>query len=405
MRPGEVHHASIGRVPAGRSRIATAKRRTAPHHSAIPHSCSPAARWYVRPIVPRGSAQVRCARELARITPCATGRAQGAQGVTTTRHMALALDDSTPLGRRRASRRQGAARDWPRRRRAPPRSAASSPRSAAPSSWTRCSRTSSTRRRTLFGTDVAGAVAAQPGPPPAPARRPPRPRPGADRRRRGRHRRRPRHRPARDPRAPADRGRPTRTRRRTSRRSTSGSGSGRSTSCRSCSATRRVGLLVLYHRRRVRLDARRARPVHDVRQPDGDRGRERPPVQLGPRGRGPPARDPGAVARASTGSRRSTGIGEAIVAEADRLIAPRHDPRLPRGPRHPDVRADRLPGRVRGDRHAVAARSCGSRVGEGLTGWVAAAQRDDPARRRGAPTLAAARSARTAARSRCSSSR
>ena len=43
--------------------------------------------------------------------PVPSGRAQGAQGVTTTRHMALALDDSTPIRRAGRHARQEAARN------------------------------------------------------------------------------------------------------------------------------------------------------------------------------------------------------------------------------------------------------------------------------------------------------
>ena len=59
------------------------------------------------------------------------------------------------------------------------------------------------------------------------------------------------------------------------------------------------------------------------------------------------------------------GIGEAIVAEADRLIA--HDTirvyARRRGGR--PVRADRVPRRVRGDRHADARTCSGSRSARG----------------------------------------
>ena len=47
------------------------------------------------------------------------------------------------------------------------------------------------------------------------------------------------------------------------------------------------------------------------------------------------------------------GIGEAIVGRGGQADRPRHDPRLPRGPRHADLRAHRVPGRVHGHRDAV----------------------------------------------------
>ena len=64
----------------------------------------------------------------------------------------------------------------------------------------------------------------------------------------------------------------------------------------------------------VRLDAGRAGAVRDVRRPDGDRGRQRPPVQHRPRGR-PASR------RSRSWSRLNriqdvNGIGETIVSEA-----------------------------------------------------------------------------------------
>ena len=98
--------------------------------------------------------------------------------------------------------------------------------------------------------------------------------------------------------------------------------------------------------------------LHDVREPDRDRRCERPPVQLGPRGRGPAARHPGALLapQPDPGDRGHRRGDRGRGRQADR---PRHDPRLPRGPRRPDLRAHRVPGRVQGHRHAVRSIACG----------------------------------------------
>ncbi len=111
--------------------------------------------------------------------------------------------------------------------------------------------------------------------------------------------------------------------------------------------------------------------MHDVRQPDGDRRRECPPVQHRSARARPACARSRSCPHASTGSRTSSGIGEAIVAEADSLIG--HDTIRVYRVDHvdADLRADRVPGRVRRTSGRRPSTACGSRIGEGLTGWVA----------------------------------
>ncbi len=132
-----------------------------------------------------------------------------------------------------------------------------------------------------------------------------------------------------------------------------------------------VGLLVLYHRTPLRLVARRARAVHLVR---ATRWRPRSPT----RGCSPRVREGAARLRAiqELSSRLNRiqdveGIGDAIVAEADRLIRPRHDPRLRRRPGDADVRADRVPRRVQRASAGCSRTCCGSRSARASPGWVA----------------------------------
>ena len=78
-------------------------------------------------------------------------------------------------------------------------------------------------------------------------------------------------------------------------RSTSGSGFGRSTSSRSCSATKPSACSSCTTGRRTDWTHDELDLCSTFAEPDGDGRRQRPAVRLGPRGRGAPAGDPGAV--------------------------------------------------------------------------------------------------------------
>ena len=173
----------------------------------------------------------------------------------------------------------------------------------------------------------------------------------------------------------------------TSARSTSGSGSGPSTSSRSLFRDEHVGLLVLYHRapydwtpdelelctafaNQMATAFANARLFATVRE---GAARLRAIQELSSR-----------LNRIQDVER----IGDAIVAEADRLIAPRHDPRLPRRPGDRHVRADRVPRRVLGDRHAQPRRPPAPDR-RGADGLGRRAQRDRSASATRAPTRAA----------------
>ena len=326
--------------------------------------------------------------------------------------MALALDDSTPAGRRRPAGTSHATR-----RGDPHGSAAASD-----------ARVEALRRvvaevsanleldevfedvldssQALFGADVAGLWLFNPGRHPFELVAHRDLDPGADRRRRDDHRRRRRSSALRAiARAPADRARATRRARPTSPRSTTRLGY-RTVNFVPLDVPRRAGRAARpVPPRAVRLDAGRAR-----RCARRSRTRWRPPSRT-PACSTPSARAPPACARSRSCRSRLNriqdveGIGEAIVAEADRLIAPRHDPRLPRRPGDRHVRADRVPRRVRGDRHAVAGRppgrgsARGSRAGSrSTTETIRLGDAGDrPARPPGRRA--------TAARSRCCSSR
>ena len=158
------------------------------------------------------------------------------------------------------------------------------------------------------------------------------------------------------------------------------SASGRSASSRSSTAATSLGLLVLYHREAypwTRAERGLARAFGDhmataigtAKLADSRRGLADRLSSIAE------------LAGRLNGLHDRAAIGEAIVSEAGPAHRPRHDPRLSVD-RDPDVRADRLPGRVPWDRHA-AGRGAPGGVGDGLTGWVAAPQQDDPPGRRG----------------------
>ena len=208
-------------------------------------------------------------------------------------------------------------------KRAPRPSAASSRRSAPTSSWTRSSRTSSTSSRSLFGTDVEALWLLNPGRHPLQLAAHHDLRAGPDRRRRPVDQRGPRHRPARDQRAALDRPRPPRDRRRTSPTIYVRQGF-RTDQLRAARVPRRgarPARALPPHRRTT------GRPTSSScarRSPT--RWRSRSPTP-GCSTRSAPARP--ASARSRSCRRRLNriqdvdGIGEAIVAEADRLIG--HD--------------------------------------------------------------------------------
>ena len=166
-----------------------------------------------------------------------------------------------------------------------------------------------------------------------------------------------------------------------------------------------LGLLVLYHHSDYAWTRRRDGPRPRVRRPHGDRHRQRPAGRVDADAGRPPARRSPSWPAASTASRTSTGHRPGHRRRGASADRPRHDPRLPRRPRDRDVRADRVPGHVRWARPTRRRHACGSRIGEGLTGWVAEHGQTDPARRRRRRTRAASSSSRPASRSRCCSSR
>ena len=130
--------------------------------------------------------------------------------------------------------------------------------------------------------------------------------------------------------------------------------------------------------------------MRDLRQPDGDRHRERPAVQLGPRGRGPAARDPGAAVapqpdpgRSRASARRSSPRPTSSSATTRSASTASTTSRRPCEP-------IAFQGEFVGHRHAVVRPRCGCAIGEGLTGWVAAPQRARSAWATPRPTRAAA---------------
>ena len=129
----------------------------------------------------------------------------------------------------------------------------------------------------------------------------------------------------------------------------------------------------------VRLDRRGAGARGQLRQPDGDRRRERPALRLRQRAGGAPAGHRRAVQppQSDHHGRRHRRGDRHRSRPAHRS---RHHPRLPRRPDAPDVRADRVPGRVRRHRPAHArAASPARRPGADRLGRRARAQ---PAHRR-----------------------
>ena len=247
-----------------------------------------------------------------------------------------------------------------------------------------------------------GPVAAQPGPQPAPAGRPPGPVPGDDRRGRDDHGPRPGHRAARDPRAALDRDRPARPGadvrpalrppglpddplRAAGVPATRRSASSSCTTARDYDWTADELELCTTFANQMAIAVANARLFNSVR---AGAARLRAIQELSSRLNR--IQDVG-------------GIGEAIVAEADKLIG--HDTiRVYRSTMRGRVRADRVPGRVRRDRAAVVRRSPGAGR-RGPHGLGRRAQHEHPAgRRRRRPAWPPGRRS-TAARSRCCSSR
>ena len=324
-----------------------------------PRSCSPAARWYDRPIVRAPAVLAYVAFRHSPNHPlCHRGGRRAAGGNHDPSHgtgpgRQHAAPPTPPRRVRRGPIRDvgtpGGARDRaaPRRRRG--------------QRHARARRRPRGRPRLLAGAvrrRRRGPVAAPAAPPAVRADRQPRPRPGADRRGRRRLRGRGRHGPARDARAAPDRDRGPRRQRRASAPSTSGSGSGRSTSSRCCSATstsaswscttgrpttgRRTSSSCA-PRSRTRWRRRSRTPACSRRVREGA-ARLRAIQELSSR-----LNRIQDVARHRRRDRRRGG-------PADRA---RHDPRLHRRPRDRHVRADRVPRRGLGDRRAQRTTSCG----------------------------------------------
>ena len=160
-----------------------------------------------------------------------------------------------------------------------------------------------------------------------------------------------------------------------------------------------LGLLVLYHRDRLRVVGRRDRPRPLLRRPHRGRDAERPAGRVVPRARRAPRGDLRArrPAQPDPRHRRHRGVDRRRGRPAHR---PRHHPGLPGRPRDRDLRADRLPGHVPRQqrprpRHAPRRRSARASP----AGWPSTTRRSRSATR--APTRAASSWAPTPSPNRC----